>query len=532
MSEQHTYSIYLLKEGFNLQNSMKDNNGLKQYTGSIHPNNAVMFYKVSTPYDPWWKTFWGASFKEKCNLACALVFYPYKSRMFVFSYGSAYNYLLDNCYEYDFGLKTTLNAIDPVKLRSTDTFVLETAKRERLQAPDFKELTFFDIDSDSTLIKSLTGKTLDKYQDIMTNVTGSNSVRVTNSLASTELDTLLDELLSLYKKTSYKKAFPNIDKIHPEKDPAIIRELENLLIKSIEKKNNDLELSLPEIIDFSEFQAILFTYKRNKSDQIIESDFTKESLFNFCDKILSLENLKISDFIKSIRVNLVKDDKISNTTYPLFKCLLFSVQLNKKYYCLNDGAWYEVDNSFIKKITKFLDAKFNKNPFGNYKESDYSKKDDEGAYNLKQQNLSQRIVCMDKSKLIGSIEPCDILSIKKSKLIFSHIKIGTGSAKLSHLFNQGVNSLLLLKKEPDQKNKLYTEVSDRILNDQDLLKEFQEFINDDKTYEVEFGIITKKNGSKKAANLPIFSRISLYRAFKEFELLNVEHRIYYIERSN
>ena len=532
MSKQHTYSIYLLKKGFDFKNALKDDNDLKVYTDSSLPNNAIMYYKVTNPCDPWWKVYWGATFKEKCSLGCALVFYPYKNRMFVFSYGSAYNYLLDNCYEYDFGLKTTLNAIDPVKLRSTDTFVLETAKRERLQAPDFKELTFFDIDSDSTLIKSLTGKTLDKYQDIMTNVTGSNSVRVTNSLTATQLDTLLDKLLSLYKQTAYKEAFPNIDKIHPEKDPVLIQKLENLLIESIEKRDNVLELSLPEIIDFSEFQAILFTYKHNKSDRIIESDFTKESLFSFCDKIILLENLKISDFVKTIRVNLIKDDKLSNTTYPLFNCLLFSVQYKRKYYCLNDGAWYEVDNSFIKKITKILDAKFSNNPFGKYKESDFSKKDDEGAYNLKQQNLSQRIVCMDKSKLIGAIEPCDILYIKKSKLIFSHIKIGTGSAKLSHLFNQGVNSLLLLKKETDQKNKLYKEVSNRISNDQDLLKEFQEFINDDKTYEVEFGIITKKNGSKKAANLPIFSRISLYRAFKEFELLNVEHRIYYIERSN
>jgi uncharacterized protein (TIGR04141 family) len=65
----------------------------------------------------------------------------------------AYHQLKDESYEYDFGLRTTLNAVDPDKIKSTDIFKLENARRQRIQTPVASNLNLFDFEQDESIIK-------------------------------------------------------------------------------------------------------------------------------------------------------------------------------------------------------------------------------------------------------------------------------------------------------------------------------------------------------------------------------------------
>ena len=70
-----------------------------------------------------------------------------------------------------------------------------------------------------------------------------------------------------------------------------------------------------------------------------------------------------------------------------------------------------------------------------------------------------------------------------------HNKISTRSAYLSHLFNQGVNSVIILQQSPEAKEKL----KDLIEHN----RNFEEKINNDQ-YHVTYGIISNKNKELKS----------------------------------
>ncbi|WP_273729532.1 TIGR04141 family sporadically distributed protein, partial [Brucella gallinifaecis] len=68
-----------------------------------------------------------------------------------------------------------------------------------------------------------------------------------------------------------------------------------------------------------------------------------------------------------------------------------------------------------------------------------------------------------------------------------HIKISSRSSQLSHLFNQGVNSIELLILENSSKEKLKKLIEENIQGKD--LDSFNRVIDGD-NYKVEFGIIT------------------------------------------
>lgn len=101
-----------------------------------------------------------------------------------------------------------------------------------------------------------------------------------------------------------------------------------------------------------------------------------------------------------------------------------------------------------------------------------------------------------------------------------HNKISTRSAYLSHLFNQGVNSAILLRQNTEAKNKLKELVEHN--------NSLEEKINNDQ-YHVTYGIISNKSRELKSDALPIFSRISLLRCVKTLKLMKIPTSVYLIK---
>lgn len=74
----------------------------------------------------------------------------------------------------------TLNSLDPSKLKSTDILNPDNAKRLRMQSPTVSDLTFFDFDRDSSILKKLTGVVREDYSDIFTNATGASNLKISS----------------------------------------------------------------------------------------------------------------------------------------------------------------------------------------------------------------------------------------------------------------------------------------------------------------------------------------------------------------
>ena len=99
------------------------------------------------PTAPWWKSYFQLDLELRQAGKGALVFLPAGNRYFALSFGHVYHNLKDQAYEHDFGLKVTLNCIDPNELKSTDTLEPGAARRLRTQLPVGSDLNRLSINS-------------------------------------------------------------------------------------------------------------------------------------------------------------------------------------------------------------------------------------------------------------------------------------------------------------------------------------------------------------------------------------------------
>ena len=241
MAKSNNFSVYLLKPGYNAYNALKEEHNLKivKEENTNLPPNGVMYYGQNKIRAPWWKEYWGINQDLYQSSVGAIVFLPVEDRCFAITFGMSYHNLQDQSYEYDFGLRTTLNTLDPEKIKSTDLLIPESSKRERIQIPNASSLTFFDFNADESIVKRLTGAVKEEYRDFLRNATGSSNLKFTTSCDPNELIALCSKLLTIYKKRDYEISFPNLQNISPIKDPTIISELDQYLLEAY--NNNDIK---------------------------------------------------------------------------------------------------------------------------------------------------------------------------------------------------------------------------------------------------------------------------------------------------
>ncbi|HDH7541763.1 TPA: TIGR04141 family sporadically distributed protein, partial [Escherichia coli] len=279
-----SFSIFLLKAGYNAQNSLKLNHQLIGGFQALNlPQGATLFISDRVRTTPWWVDYFSIGGNLKQENKGALIFLPVRDRCFALTFGHIYHNLLDVSYEYDFGLKVTLNSLEPNELKSADIVDPGASRRKRMQVPVMSDLTYLDFDSNSEILKSLTGKVKPQYIDLFKNATGSTSLKVGLKVESEQLTGLCDQLLDLYFSDEYLESFPNIQKITPEKDPIKIKRLDDSLLDAFINKNNELALSIPDIVDYSD--NIYCSFKGRKGISPIYTDISLEEFYDYLGEV-------------------------------------------------------------------------------------------------------------------------------------------------------------------------------------------------------------------------------------------------------
>src|SRR3569832_53187 len=113
MAKSRSFSLYLLKRGFDASNALREDHVLDDDVGAQGlPDGATLFVLDSEPYPPWWKQYFGIEkILTQVNKG-ALNFVPVVQRCFALSFGHVAHNLLDSSYEYDFVLRVTLISLD------------------------------------------------------------------------------------------------------------------------------------------------------------------------------------------------------------------------------------------------------------------------------------------------------------------------------------------------------------------------------------------------------------------------------------
>ena len=537
MPKTKPFSIYLLKPGFDHTNALKEEHKLEEAEAAYIPENAKLYILDTPSNPPWWRAYFGVERELFQSSKGALIFIEVGDRSFAISFGHVYHHLNDYSYEYDFGLRVTLNSLDPGELKSADMVSPGTARRKRTQVAISTDLTFLDFDGNSEIIKSLTGKVKDDLKELFKNATGSTSLKVGMQVAPTELPAICEQLLELYQCNDYRETFPNIQNISPIKDPTKVDELNSALLSAFTERDADLVLAIPDVVDYRDTKTCCF-FRASGNTSSIFPDITIEELWEF----LETNDVQAGTVqeLRSFQLALCDVEGVQGKTYSVMRSLVFEVEDEDDgaIYHLTDGNWYRAEASFVQRMSDYINSRcepatvppYNHDAVVNDK-SVYS----EENYNRAVGNLGVSNICLDQKDISPSgstqVEPCDVLRIldigqASSKAEFLHIKISTRSSHLSHLFNQGLNAIELLELEEQSMAKLkdlIAEVSPE--------EHHQRFIEplDKRNFKVVFGIITHKPAGAEAANLPLFSRLSLMRALQQLELYKIECALVFID---
>jgi len=524
MAKSRSFSIYLLKEGYDATNALREDHVLDDDIGAQGlPNGATLFVLDSEPRPPWWRSYFGIEKNLTQVNKGALVFLPVGERCFALSFGHVAHSLVDSSYEYDFGLRVTLNSLDPHKLKSTDTLDPGATKRRRTQLPIESELTLFDFDRDSTILRSLTGKVRDEHKELFRHATGSSNLRISTDIESNGLVDLCEQLLGLYQSEQYKTAFPEIQNIVPVSDPAQIEALNGRLLEAFQGRNPDLNITVPEIINYSDNLYVTFS---GAGRGLVYDDVYIGRYYDYLDEHeTDLPAMGIEDLRRHALV-LTDEDGNARDRYSVFKSLVFDATLEGaqgETFHLSEGHWYRIDNDYIARLVAYLDPLCVDSDLPPYDHPS------EGEYNEAAAAGNPAIACLDRKNISpdgqSAVEPCDLLAVRHGVAAFYHVKVSTLSAQLSHLFNQGVNAIELMRLEPQAVDRLEALIREALPRaDADTLMALIQ----DRNYRIVFGIVTRKDPAARSLNLPLFSRISLMRSMKALRLMDVQGNVIFI----
>lgn len=517
MAKSRSFSIYLLKEDFSAANALRPGHTLADdvVAGNL-PDGAALYILDSVPRPPWWKEYFSIDKELTQVQKGALIFLPVQERWFALSFGHVAHNLLDASYEYDFGLRVTLNSLDPKKLKSTDTLDPGAAKRMRTQLPVESELTYFDFDRDSTILRSLTGKVREECIELFRHATGGSNLRISSDVPADQLTVLCERLLALYEDDQYKAAFPEIQNIVPVRDPERIGNLSNLLLQAFREGDPSLTLTVPDIVTYSDNVFATFS---GAGTSLIYDDVHIDRYFDYLGKREVDRETVDLDLLRSHCLVLTDEDGNPRNHYSIFKCLVFDVSIQgeeDQTYHLCEGSWYKVDRDYITRLSAYLDPRCADCDLAPYAHPS------EGAYNEDIAGNDNDFICLDRTNISPDgqtqVEPCDLLKLMGDTATFYHVKISTLSAQLSHLFNQGVNAIELLRLEISALEKL--EALIRGKTDEGHADALIARIRE-QDCRVVFAVVTPKDSAAKSLNLPLFSRISLMRSMKALQLMNV-----------
>lgn len=510
---KNNISIYLIKEEFKkfdeILKDIKENDYFCKWS-----KDKIMYIAKSEPKQPdWLKNFFNINgnivnnnevdFKGNVDdltisnsraLLLRRLEIEKETRIFavVFGYGKS---LIDSkCIEDEFGKRIVLNVIDVDKIsKISKRDISGNNKLSTEQMPKLSTVNEFGLDFENEILNDLTAKTLsDEFGK--SNLNGGEIFNLSIECDIDNIDTLLNNSYKKYKEDNYLKKFDGIDDLKMLKDSLVIDKLKEEIVKKLNDSNdNDIYITIPKIIDWTNIDGFKFTCNKK-----YVSDISKE-LF-----IESFENNKIESFskIESKDLNIKYKDGVSETI-PAHRCILGNVSLNGKQYILSDGKWYLISKNYLKEIERTYNEDID--CFNLPSCPDQFDEDFYNEYAINQPELKNAIELhrtLFSTKGKGNrIELCDI--IKDKTLI--HVKNGNSSSTLSHLFFQAINSCEILT----DKNEL-KKINDKL---KELNKDYV-FDNNFKTndYTIVLGIMADKPGIKPS--IPFFSKMSLRNAYR------------------
>lgn len=501
-------SIYLIKKHVFIAEVLKKK--IQSHKVEI-PHSGTLFVGESKVYPPSWiRSFFPDAEIDHEGLK---VFNSYPSaifltkidtedgeRIFAITFGGGWQMIEKEAIEESFGLRTTLNLINPKALKSIDKKNLSfVQKRSREDIGREGVVSDFGIDIDQDLVQSLVGKSKDRSFGSM--ISGKDSLHLSSEINMNNIKERLVDYYKAYKSEEYKNNFSWIDQIREVSNKSLIIRLNEKLAECI-KADEAVEkiwLAIPDVISWDDVAG--FKYG-NKKETIYPDLYLADLKCIFAEENIDIE------FLKKTSIHCVSESKENNIlSWKAYKCIYAELEEEGNKYILNGGKWYLIDKDFYNSVSEdYLDF-----PIADISLPDCPKDKNEMDYMKLVSEKDSNYANMDRAGINydghSSIEFCDLFS-KDNKII--HVKRYGGSLVLNNLFSQSVVSGRLFLTDLKFRKK----VESRLPSSHKIEGVDNKKIDSSK-YQIILAVISSSN--KDPLEMPFFSKVTLRSTRKMLE---------------
>ncbi|OQJ92870.1 sporadically distributed protein, TIGR04141 family [Vibrio parahaemolyticus] len=469
---------------------------------------AELYIKIQPPKSvpPWTKIFTDSNqvesqeFGTSSNVGAVLVV-RLTGSTFALSFGTGFHLIKQEAIERDFGLKVTLNSVDPDKLRSLDKASYDhNPLNSRTQSTRDVDIFNLHLDSESEMLYAITGTS--KVELFGSHVTGRDALTIAVETDLANLPKILLESVQRYRAKLPAK-FSWVEDINRVRDLDEVEVLDMELDRHFESGQYDgFWLGEPEVVDWESQVGYSFDMYQRTDRHVVLS--LKDYIVFLGSTVPTVEAMKRH----VVHVN--NSEYQSVKSWPVYRCLYAEISYGSDQYILRNGIWYKVNQDFVARVDEYLES-LSVHP---YQFPIYSH-DREEDYNQHVVENDSDFCLMDKKNIkIGGpydkLEHCDLV---RNGNEFIHVKLYRSSSTLSHLFSQG-----FVAAEAFIKDEWYRERLNPKLPESIKLQTPKER-PDPSNYHVVYAIATKKNIPDE---LPFFSKVTLKNALKTLVALNYQ----------
>lgn len=508
-------NIYLIKDGLAVADALKDADALQ--THATRPGSGItgqFFLKPPRRRRARWyrdvAEIVDAGPAPETESVAACLFVEAADRLFALTFGHGWSMLEPDSFEVGFGLRVTLNAVEPASLRSVDVRTMEELTLQtRTQASRASDIATFALDDHRDLLRAVTGTP--READFGKRVSGADSLVLASTRPITDLPVVLARALALFADTSYREAFPWVDHLARVKDRALIAQLDGLVVDALlSGETEKMHFAPPEPVNWDDIGG--FRFPREQADEEPHDEFEIEDYRNSFE---DLDDLTL-DELKSDRV--IVESNEAGTAFPkwsVYKSLVYETEHGGATFVLTGGEWYRVATAFADDVTQRIQEL----QVANLALPPAPKKQKEADYNRDAALALPNAALMDKVLVPvrgtrTSLELCDILTVDGD---FVHVKRKNESATLSHLFAQGVVSAQTFLGDAEFRGRARALVPTTGPGFAALLPDGAPTRAN---YRVVYAVIAKAAGTWPEA-LPFFSKLSLLTAADALRTLGV-----------
>ena len=459
------------------------------------------------------------------------------------SWGSGRFRIRSDKLEPDWGLRCALNLIsgeqagertwDPARVRALRSKrVSQNTLIAEIQSSRKTTIDSFPFSTDIDQLRRITGTPINSNR-FGTTISGGASIHVKRPDQAQHLVDLCKDIERVHTSKDYQRHFGWIDNVSPVNDQKLVAKAYDEIVAALQSGDlQKLNLSPPTLVSWDNVDKFVYQWGHRKSDEIEDP-----SIDNFRDFLIKhdfLDSLSADNLREGPKLHALDDNNNKMDSWPVGKCLSGDFQIEKNAYILDDGSLLYVAADYLHDLNAFTNAITSSTlPF-----LDTQPNEREEHYNERIANHLRGAILLDQRTVIRPlaatpIEICDVATRVKQLI---HVKRGTSSSSLSHLFAQGVVSAELLLMDPHFRGEVATLLANKSNNpDKKLtgsgaskISDF-EWIHGERfephACEVVYAIMTKRFSGMRKDELPFFSKVNLRMRCNELRRMGFRYSL-------